>query len=75
MAFDGFVVAALVKEMNDKLLGGRLYKIAQPEDDELFITIKNSTGSYCLQAQVFRLYIYCRITSQARLRHRISACF
>lgn len=48
MAFDGFVVAALVKEMNDKLLGGRLYKIAQPEEDELFITIKNSKEQYRL---------------------------
>ncbi len=48
MAFDGFVVAALVKEMNDKLLGGRLYKIAQPEDDELFITIKNNKEQYRL---------------------------
>lgn len=48
MAFDGFVVAALVREMNDKLLGGRLYKIAQPEEDELFITIKNSKEQYRL---------------------------
>lgn len=48
MAFDGFVVAALVKEMNDKLLGGRLYKIAQPEEDELFITIKNNKEQYRL---------------------------
>ena len=48
MAFDGFVVAALVKEMNDKLLGGRLYKIAQPEEDELLITIKNNKDQYRL---------------------------
>lgn len=48
MAFDGFVVAALVKEMNDKLLGGRLYKIAQPEEDELFITVKNNKEQYRL---------------------------
>ena len=48
MAFDGFVVAALVREMNDKLLCGRLYKIAQPEEDELFITIKNSKEQYRL---------------------------
>ena len=48
MAFDGFVVAALVKEMNDKLLGGRLYKIAKPEEDELFITIKNNKEQYRL---------------------------
>lgn len=48
MAFDGFAVAALVKEINDKLLGGRLYKIAQPEEDELFITIKNNKEQYRL---------------------------
>lgn len=48
MAFDGFVVAALVREMNDKLLGGRLYKIAQPEEDELFITVKNNKEQYRL---------------------------
>ena len=48
MAFDGFVVAALVKEMNDTITGGRLYKIAQPEEDELFITIKNNKEQYRL---------------------------
>ncbi len=48
MAFDGFVVAALVKEMNDTIAGGRLYKIAQPEEDELFITIKNNKEQYRL---------------------------
>ena len=48
MAFDGFAVAALVKEINDKLLSGRLYKIAQPEEDELFITIKNNKEQYRL---------------------------
>ena len=62
MAFDGFVVAALVKEMNDKLLGGRLYKIAQPEEDELFITIKNnkeqSPGFFYLRAQKSPACIY-----------------
>lgn len=48
MAFDGFVVAAMVKELNDRLLGGRLYKIAQPEEDELFITVKNNKEQYRL---------------------------
>jgi len=40
MAFDGVVVANLVKELRDTLLGGRINKIAQPEKDELIITIK-----------------------------------
>ena len=35
MAFDGVTIAAIVKELNDTCLGGRLYKIAQPESDEL----------------------------------------
>lgn len=48
MAFDGITVACLVKELNDTLLGGRIYKIAQPEADELLITIKNNGSQYRL---------------------------
>lgn len=45
MAFDGVTIAAIVKELNDTCLGGRLYKIAQPESDELLLTIKTGTAS------------------------------
>lgn len=48
MAFDGITIASLVKEFEDRLLGGRLYKIAQPEADELLITIKNEGKQYRL---------------------------
>ncbi len=41
MAFDGIVVSALVRELNDRLTGGRVMKVAQPEKDELIFTIKN----------------------------------
>ncbi|MDD6102776.1 MAG: NFACT RNA binding domain-containing protein [Clostridiales bacterium] len=41
MAFDGFVVSNLVHDMKDKLIGGRITKISQPEKDELVLTIKN----------------------------------
>lgn len=44
MAFDGVTIANVVKEMNDELIGGRLYKIAQPESDELLLTVKTSNG-------------------------------
>ena len=44
MAFDGVTIANVVKEMNDTLLGCRIYKIAQPEPDELILTIKGSCG-------------------------------
>lgn len=40
MAFDGVTVAAIVKELNDKLIDGRINKIAQPEKDELLLTLK-----------------------------------
>lgn len=48
MAFDGITIANVVKEMQDTLLGGRLYKIAQPEPDELLLTIKTNEGQYRL---------------------------
>ncbi len=48
MAFDGITIACLVKELSDKLTGGRIYKIAQPEADELLLTIKTTGGQYRL---------------------------
>ena len=44
MAFDGITIANVVKEMKDALTGGRVYKIAQPEADELLLTIKTTNG-------------------------------
>lgn len=44
MAFDGITVAAVVKELKENLTGGRIYKIAQPENDELLLTIKTYDG-------------------------------
>ena len=40
MALDGIVIANIRQELEQTLLGGRLYKIAQPETDELLFTIK-----------------------------------
>lgn len=44
MAFDGLTIANLVCELKQELTGGRLYKIAQPEADELLLTIKTNDG-------------------------------
>ena len=44
MAFDGIVVADLVHEFRNELIGGRIAKIAQPETDELLLTIKTNDG-------------------------------
>lgn len=45
MAFDGIVVANLVRDLNDKIVSGRISKIAQPEKDELILTIKGNRES------------------------------
>ena len=44
MAFDGITIANIVKELNDTILNGRIAKIAQPENDELLLTIKPAKG-------------------------------
>ncbi|MDR1766094.1 MAG: NFACT RNA binding domain-containing protein [Lachnospiraceae bacterium] len=48
MAFDGIVVANLAHELRDKLTGARIQKIAQPEKDELLITLKGGKDTYKL---------------------------
>ena len=48
MAFDGVTIACVISELKKELIGGRLYKIAQPENDELIITIKNQRKQYRL---------------------------
>lgn len=44
MAFDGITVSAVVSQLRKTLTGGRIYKIAQPENDELLLTIKTKEG-------------------------------
>ena len=41
---DGITVAAVVQELEHTLVGGRISKIAQPENDELLLTIKGNEG-------------------------------
>lgn len=48
MAFDGITIANIVSELTPLLTGGRINKIAQPESDELLLTIKNNREQYRL---------------------------
>ena len=48
MAFDGITIANITRELHQTLLGGRIYKIAQPESDELMLTIRNNGAQYRL---------------------------
>ena len=52
MAFDGITIHALIYELNNTILGGRIDKIAQPEKDEILLTIKSPKGSYRLMLSV-----------------------
>jgi predicted ribosome quality control (RQC) complex YloA/Tae2 family protein len=44
MALDGIVISNIVAELNEKLAGARISKIAQPEADELLLTLKGPLG-------------------------------
>lgn len=44
MALDGITIAAVADELNKVLTGGRIAKIAQPESDELLLTVKTPNG-------------------------------
>ncbi|PKM50027.1 MAG: hypothetical protein CVV02_12965 [Firmicutes bacterium HGW-Firmicutes-7] len=61
MALDGIVLSSIVNELSTLLIGGRVDKIAQPEKDELIISIRNNRTLYKLllsaQANLPRLHI------------------
>ncbi len=42
MAFDGITISGIVKELREYCLEGRINKIAQPEKDEILLTIKQA---------------------------------
>ena len=48
MALDGITIANIANELNTVLSDGRLNKIAQPEPDELMLTVKNNRSQYRL---------------------------
>ena len=61
MAFDGITIAAVTKELKETLEGGRISKIAQPEADELLLTVKTPAGQrrlcICASASLPLIYL------------------
>lgn len=53
MAFDGITVACMAHELHKNLSGGRISKIAQPETDELLLTIsgRKFSAAFICQCQ------------------------
>lgn len=45
MAFDGITIRALCNELEKRIVGGRINKIAQPEVNELLLTIRGNEGN------------------------------
>lgn len=48
MAFDGMVIHAVAKELNEVLKDGRIDKIHQPEKDTVTISVRTKGGTYRL---------------------------
>lgn len=48
MAFDGVVIASILHELEEKILGGRISKVNQPEKDELILTVRHNRINYKL---------------------------
>lgn len=48
MALDGLVIHCIVNELNKKLLGGKIDKVYQPENDEVVLHIRNNKENFKL---------------------------
>ncbi len=48
MAFDGLVVHSISDELSSKLVGGKIDKIYQPENDEIVLHIRNNKENFKL---------------------------
>ncbi|MFA5527162.1 MAG: NFACT family protein, partial [Peptostreptococcales bacterium] len=48
MPFDGIVTSSIVHELNNKLSGGKIDKIHQPEKDEIILMIRANAINYKL---------------------------
>jgi predicted ribosome quality control (RQC) complex YloA/Tae2 family protein len=48
MALDGLVIHSIVDELSSKLVGGKVDKISQPENDEIVLNIRNNPNNYKL---------------------------
>ena len=48
MALDGLVVHSLADELHNKLVGGKVDRIHQPENDELVVYVRNNKENFKL---------------------------
>ena len=48
MPMDGVMLGFMVRELRERLLGGRVDKVAQPEKDEILLTVRNHGENHVL---------------------------
>ena len=65
MALDGIMISALCAQLNDSISGGRISKIAQPEADELLLTVKMPFGNIKLLICASATLPFCYLTDES----------
>lgn len=48
MAFDGIMINSIIHELNEKIVGGRIDKVYQPENDEIVLGVRSFGTNYKL---------------------------
>lgn len=64
MALDGIFIHSILKELKEKILGGKVEKINQPEKDEIVLNIKNGRKIYKLLLSASPVYPKIHITAK-----------
>ena len=67
MAFDGIVTRAVVKELNSKIVNGKVDKVNQPEVDLLVLSVHTNEGSYKLLISSGSSHARVHLTSESPL--------
>jgi predicted ribosome quality control (RQC) complex YloA/Tae2 family protein len=75
MPFDGSVVNSIVKELNDKLLNGKIDKVYQPEKDELLIYIRSYRDTYRLLMSASSTYPRVHLTDENKSNPTVPPSF
>lgn len=75
MALDGITVSALCAELNHKILNSRIYKIAQPEPDEILLTLKTENGQLRLLISAGASLPFVYLTEQNKVSPAVAPNF
>lgn len=64
MPYDGIVTKAVIEELQDQLISGRVNKIYQPNQSELVFTIRSKRQNYSLLISIHPNYARLHLTKQ-----------